>query len=143
MSDLPPHPTNAAKKRPFPGFGRTLRAPGSKPPVQKSLARYWDDSLHSRRIGIAQGKKVTTIYNSNNISDVSTHVNWRRLHRGPVHRDGGLLALLVEARDAHLLQPLLDHLVNEAVVSDKATLVLGRVLSEERVISKHSYRAWS
>ena len=129
MSDPPPHPTNAAKKRPFPGFGRTLRVPGSKPPVQKSLARYWADSLHSRRIGIAQGKKVTTIYNSNNISDVSTHVNWRRLHRGPVHRDGGLLALLVEARDAHLLQPLLD------------PLVLGRVLSEESVISKHSYRA--
>ena len=57
---------------------------------------------------------------------------------GPVHGHGGLLALVIEAGDAHLLQPLLDHLVDEAIVTNKATLVLRRVLRKLELIGQHA-----
>jgi hypothetical protein len=42
---------------------------------------------------------------------------------------GRFFAVVVKSGNAHLLQPLLDHLVNESVVTNEASLVLRGVLT--------------
>lgn len=41
----------------------------------------------------------------------------------------GLFALIVESENPHFPQPLLNHLVNQTVVPNESSLVLGRVLA--------------